>query len=70
VAFLATKLGANDYRLEATLGHVQPSSLRPNSMSGHTQHHPGTFRKCLLSSSSSIILTKFLGQETCANMAS
>jgi len=51
---LGAKLGANDHRRRATAGHIQPLSLQPNGTSGHIQHHPGTLRKCLLSSRSRV----------------
>ena len=52
--FRGAKRGANDYRVRATPGHMQPSVPRPNGTSGHMQHRPGTLRKCLLSSRSRV----------------
>jgi hypothetical protein len=33
---LGAKLGANDHRLQAKSGYVQPSSPQPDGTSGHT----------------------------------
>ena len=52
--FRGAKRGANDHRIRATPGHMQPSAPRPNGTSGHMQHRAGTFRKCLLSSRSRV----------------
>ncbi len=54
LAPLTRSLGANDHRHRAMPGHIQPLSLQFDGTSGHTQHRPGTFRKCLLSSRSRV----------------
>src|SRR5579871_2019808 len=52
--FWGAKRGANDHRVRATPGHMQPLAPRPNGTSGHMQHRTGTLRKCLLSSRSRV----------------